>query len=98
MQETWVLSLDCEDPLEKGKATHSSILVWRIPRTVYSMEFKQSDTTECLSLTHCGLLNHSFSVSQRVLYIVIPACIWLTVILNDLAFPQVFLCGIELWC
>ena len=32
--ETWVLSLDWEDPVEKGKATHSSILAWRIPRTV----------------------------------------------------------------
>ena len=31
MQETWVLSLGWEDPLEKGKATHSSILTWRIP-------------------------------------------------------------------
>ena len=30
MQETWVWSLDWEDPLEKGKATHSSILAWRI--------------------------------------------------------------------
>ena len=30
MQETWVLSLGWEDPLEKGMATHSSILVWRI--------------------------------------------------------------------
>ena len=29
--ETWVQSLGCEDPLEKGKATHSSILAWRIP-------------------------------------------------------------------
>ena len=32
--ETWVLSLGWEDPLEKGKATHSSILAWRIPWTV----------------------------------------------------------------
>ena len=31
MLETWVLSLDWEDPLEKGKAKHSSILTWRIP-------------------------------------------------------------------
>ena len=31
MWETWVLSLGWEDPLEKGKATHSSILPWRIP-------------------------------------------------------------------
>ena len=29
--ETWVLSLSWEDPLEKGKATHSSILAWSIP-------------------------------------------------------------------
>ena len=33
MQETWVLSLGQEDPLEKGMATYSSILVWRIPWT-----------------------------------------------------------------
>ena len=33
MQETWVQSLSQEDPLEKGMATHSSILVWRIPWT-----------------------------------------------------------------
>ena len=31
MQETWVLSLGWEDPLEKRTATHSSILAWRIP-------------------------------------------------------------------
>ena len=34
MQETWVRSLGWEDPLEKGKATHSGILAWRIPWTV----------------------------------------------------------------
>ena len=33
MQETWVQSLGLEDPLEKGMATHSSILAWRIPWT-----------------------------------------------------------------
>ena len=33
MQETQVLSLDWEDLLEKGMATHSSILAWRIPWT-----------------------------------------------------------------
>jgi len=31
MQEIWVQSLGREDPLEKEMATHSSILVWRIP-------------------------------------------------------------------
>ena len=33
MQETWVRSLGREDALEKGVATHSSILAWRIPWT-----------------------------------------------------------------
>ena len=33
MRETWVGSLGREDPLEKGMATHSSILAWRIPWT-----------------------------------------------------------------
>ena len=31
MRETWVRSLGWEDPLDKGKATHSSVLAWRIP-------------------------------------------------------------------
>ena len=34
VRETWVQPLGWEDPLEKGKATHSSILAWRIPWTV----------------------------------------------------------------
>ena len=33
MQETWVQSLGQEDPLERGMATHSSILAWNIPWT-----------------------------------------------------------------
>ena len=33
LQETWVQSLGREDPLEKGMATHFSILAWRIPWT-----------------------------------------------------------------
>ena len=34
MQKTWVRPLGWEDSLEKGKATHSSFLAWRIPWTV----------------------------------------------------------------
>ena len=49
MRETWVRSLSWEDPLEKGRATHSSILAWRIPWTI------QSDMTECLSLHFTSL-------------------------------------------
>ena len=41
MQGTWVRSFGWEDPLEKGKATHSSILAWRIPLIVYSMGLRR---------------------------------------------------------
>ena len=37
-QETWVRSLGQEDPLQKGMATYSSILAWRIPWTGESGE------------------------------------------------------------
>ena len=52
MQEGWVQSLGWKDPLEEGKAPHSSILAWRIPWTeepgrLYSpWGHKESDTTE----------------------------------------------------
>ena len=43
MQETWVRSLVGEDPLEKGMATHSSMLAWSIPWTEESggLQFMQ---------------------------------------------------------
>ena len=37
MWETWVVSLAWEDPLEKGMATYSNILPWRIPWTAQTM-------------------------------------------------------------
>ena len=39
--ETWVRSLGSEDPPEKGKATCSSILAWRIPGTIESLELQR---------------------------------------------------------
>ena len=44
MRETWVPSLGWEDPPEKGTATYSSILAWRIPWTVQSMGSTKSQT------------------------------------------------------
>ena len=49
--ETQVQSLDGQDPLEKGMATHFSILAWRIPWTeesgeLWSWGHKESDTTD----------------------------------------------------
>ena len=49
--EIWVQSLGQEDPLEKGMATHPSILAWRIPLRLQSMVSKESDMTEQLSLS-----------------------------------------------
>ena len=57
----WVSSLGWENPLEKGMATPSSILAWKIPWTeepggVQSICHKELDMTECLSTqrhTHC---------------------------------------------
>ena len=57
MQETQVWSLGWEDPMEKGMATHSSILAWRIPWTEepgggYSpWIYKESDMIEQLILS-----------------------------------------------
>ena len=56
MWETQVQSLDWEDTVEKGMATHSSILAWRIPWTeepggLQFMRSQRADTTEPLS-TH----------------------------------------------
>ena len=58
-QETWVQLLGWEGPLEKEIATHSSVLVWRIPWTEepggYSpWNRKESDTTEQLTHTRAG--------------------------------------------
>ena len=53
MQGTGVRSLGWEDPLEKGMATYSSILAWKIPWTeeparLQTMELQESDTTSPL--------------------------------------------------
>ena len=57
MREAWVQSLGWEDPLEKGTATHSSILAWRIPwaeepgRLHSAWGHNELDMTERLSLS-----------------------------------------------
>ena len=61
MQETWVRSLDWEYPLEKGMATHSSILAWRLPmdrgawRATVHGGHKESDRTERHAFTFSSL-------------------------------------------
>ena len=75
MWETWVQSLEWEDPLEKGKVTHSSIPAWRIPWTgefhgLYSpWGRKELDTTEQLSQYNSECCAHA---QQRPVFSQIP--------------------------
>ena len=67
VQETGVQSLGREDPLEKGMATHSSILAWRIPWTEEPGGYnpwghKELDTTERLTLS---LFEKTWEISSR---------------------------------
>ena len=70
MQETWVRSLSREDPLEKGMATHSNILIWRIPLTeepggtVHGVAKIWPWLTERLTYTY--LLKTSISCSKEL--------------------------------
>ena len=74
MRETWVQSLDKEDPLEKRMATHSSILSWRIPRTEepggYSpWGHKEGDMTALIA----GLSRHR-PTGRRMLFTWLSPC------------------------
>ena len=60
MWETWVWTLGWKDPLEKGSATHSKILAWRIPGT--RGVNKESDMTKQLSLS-----SHASKVMLKIL-------------------------------
>ena len=58
MQDTWIWTLDWEDPLEEGMATHSSVLAWRIPMDRVSWKatvhggHKELDMTKWPSIAH----------------------------------------------
>ena len=59
VRETWVQSLGSEDRLEKRKATHSSILAWRIPWTVETMA---SQSRARLSNFHFSILGFDLPI------------------------------------
>ena len=58
MQETWVQSLGREDPVEKGIATHFSILAWRIPWAEQSMGLQR--------VTHDSVTNTFTFINQNI--------------------------------
>ena len=71
MQETWIESLGWDDPLEKGMATHSSILAWRIPWTeetgkLQSWDRKESDMTEPHTHTTLSVAEEAFFFSPEI--------------------------------
>ena len=73
MRETWVWSLGWEDPLEKGMYTHSSILAWRSPWTVWSMGVQRfgHDWATFTHLVALGLGCSIFSCDMRELLVVV---------------------------
>ena len=56
MQETWVRSLGWKNPLKQGKATHSSILAWRIPWTVHGVAKSRTQLRDF----HFDFIQHVF--------------------------------------
>ena len=69
MRKNWVWSLGLEDLLEKGKATHSSILAWRIQ----SMGLQRVGCYwETFTFSPCGL----FSPLIKKKYLAVPHCMW----------------------
>ena len=72
MRETWVRSLSWEDPLEKGKATHSSILAWKIHGLYSPWGQKESGTTEWLSQTQTFLCKALFLLPSNPPFNVLP--------------------------
>ena len=72
MQETWVRSLGWEDPLEKGKATHSSILAWRIPWTVHGVAKSRTRLSDFTFTFHFDALEKEMATHSSVLAWRIP--------------------------
>ena len=66
MQETWVQSLGLEDSLEKGKATHSSILAWRI---IWTEEAGGLQSMGSQRVRHDCATEHSKAISILVTYL-----------------------------
>ena len=101
LQETWVQSLGRKDTLEKGMATHSSILVWRIPGGLQSI-VSQSQTLLKRFSTHSGdslprWLTHTAVGQEASVPLQLGLFIRLLYCLHDRAagFPQIWERGKE---
>ena len=88
MWETWVRTLGWEDPLEKGKATHSSILAWKIPSTEESGRL-ESDTTGQLHL-----YTFSTGFSLVIVWGRLSSCSWWASLIKEHRLYNPTACGI----
>ena len=71
MWETWFLSLGWEDPLEKGRATHFSILAWKIPCLVLGISKSQTQLSD-FHFSHFDFTYASLHISLCIyIYILI---------------------------
>ena len=80
MLEAWVWSLGWEDPLEKGKATHSSILAWRVPWTMGWQRVRHNWVTCTFTLNYFELVLSVF----QVYYILPHFCLFILLIFDSL--------------
>ena len=93
MQETWIRSLHWEDPLEKGMATHSSILAWKIPWTKEPGGLqgrKESDMTVSVARTRSRVHTHTHTHTHLCNTDITKAGDWLILFITislPLAFP-----------
>ena len=71
IRETWVQSLGREDPLEKGMATHSSILAWRIPWTEEPIRLQVPVRLQLLSGYLSGVVKESDRTEQLTLLLAV---------------------------
>ena len=69
MQDTWVVSLGKEDPLEKGMTPHSSVLAWRIPgqRRLVDYSLWECDSLSCLEWDGDDLMKQGFRKDSGVI-------------------------------
>ena len=79
LQETWVQSLGWEDPLQKWKAAHSSILAWRIPWsdfhfTLKKIRFKSEFISYCLIHIHYTISITLVSSSEKRVCVSVCVC------------------------
>ena len=75
MWETWVWSLSGEDPLEKGMATHSSILAWRIPWTEEPGRLQSMGSQKWVTFTHSSLVLTS-RILKKLILPVLSLVLW----------------------